>query len=61
MAVISLEELLRKGQINVTRFYRPFEIYIQIAVIYLIMTKSFSFLVSRIERRMKLDEHSLAS
>ncbi|NMB24214.1 MAG: amino acid ABC transporter permease, partial [Firmicutes bacterium] len=61
VAVISLEELLRKGQINVTRFYRPFEIYIQIAIIYLIMTKSISFLVSWAEKRLKLDEHHLSS
>ncbi|NMB24950.1 MAG: amino acid ABC transporter permease [Firmicutes bacterium] len=61
VAVISLEELLRKGQINVTRFYRPFEIYIQIAIIYLIMTKSISFLINWVEKRMKLDEQRLAS
>lgn len=54
VAVISLEELLRKGQINVTRFYRPFEIYIEVAVIYLIMTKTISLLVDYSERRLRV-------
>lgn len=54
VAVISLEELLRKGQINVTRFYRPFEIYIQVAIIYLIMTKTISFLVAYAERKLSI-------
>jgi len=52
VAVISLEELLRKGQINVTRFYRPFEIYIQVAIIYLVMTKTISLLVGYAERKL---------
>lgn len=53
VAVISLEELLRKGQINVTRFYRPFEIYIQVAIIYLVMTKTISLLVAYAERKLR--------
>ena len=55
VAVISLEELLRKGQINVTRYYRPFEIYIQVAIIYLIMTKTISLLVDYSERRLRIE------
>ncbi len=55
VAVISLEELLRKGQINVTRYYRPFEIYIEVAIIYLIMTKTISLLVEYSERRLRIE------
>ncbi|NLY55826.1 MAG: amino acid ABC transporter permease [Firmicutes bacterium] len=55
VAVISLEELMRKGQIIQTRTFRPFEIYLAVAFIYLIMTLSISRLVAWTERRLKTE------
>jgi len=51
VAVISLEELFRRSQILVTRTFKPFEVYLMTAVIYLVMTKAISLLVNWIERR----------
>ncbi|MBO8127321.1 MAG: amino acid ABC transporter permease [Firmicutes bacterium] len=55
VAVISLEELMRKGQIIQTRTFRPFEIYLAVAVLYLIMTLTISRLVAFAERRLKTE------
>lgn len=55
VAVISLEELMRKGQIIQTRTFRPFEIYLAVAFIYLIMTLSISRLVAWTERWLKTE------
>jgi His/Glu/Gln/Arg/opine family amino acid ABC transporter permease subunit len=55
VAVISLEELLRRSQLVVTRSYKPFEIYILAAIMYLVMTSVISFLVTRLEKRMRID------
>lgn len=54
VAVISLEELFRRSQILVTRTFKPFEVYLMTAVIYLVMTKAISLLVNWIERRNNL-------
>ena len=56
VAVISMEELLRKGQLAVSRTFRPFEIYIVITFMYLIMTYGISILVKWSERRLTTDE-----
>lgn len=55
VSVISLEELLRRSQIVVTRTFRPVEIYTLTAILYLIMTTLISALFARIERRLSLD------
>jgi len=55
VSVISLEELLRRSQIVVTRTFRPIEIYTLTAILYLIMTSAISALVARVERRLALD------
>ncbi len=52
VSVISLEELLFSGKIIVGRTYKPFEIYIAVAVIYLIMTLTISQVVNYLERRL---------
>ncbi len=54
MSVIALEELLRKGQVVITRTFRPFEVYTVIAILYLIMTLAISKLVSWSERKLKI-------
>lgn len=56
VAVISMEELLRKGQLAVTRTFRPFEIYIVISLMYLVMTYGISLLVRWSERRLATDD-----
>lgn len=55
VSVISLEELLRRSQIVVTRTFRPIEIYTLTAILYLIMTTAISTLVTRVERRLQVD------
>lgn len=56
VAVISMEELLRKGQLAVSRTFRPFEIYIVITLMYLVMTYGISLLVKWSERRLTTDD-----
>lgn len=56
VAVISMEELLRKGQLAVSRTFRPFEIYIVITFMYLVMTYGISILVKWSERRLTTDD-----
>lgn len=52
VSVIALEELLRAGQLIVTRTFKPVEIYAVIAIIYLIMTTAISVLVTLTERKL---------
>ncbi|HWJ03321.1 MAG TPA: amino acid ABC transporter permease [Verrucomicrobiae bacterium] len=52
VSVISIEELLFSGKIIVGRAFKPFEIYISVAVIYLVMTLTISRIVNYMERRL---------
>lgn len=52
VSVLSIEELLFSGKIIVGRTYRPFDIYIEVAVIYLVMTLIISRFVNYTERRL---------
>ncbi|NMB13123.1 MAG: amino acid ABC transporter permease [Firmicutes bacterium] len=54
VSVIALEDLLRKGQVVITRTFRPFEVYIVVALIYLVMTLVISRLVAWSEKRLKV-------
>ncbi len=54
VSVIALEELLRKGQVVITRTFRPFEVYMVVALIYLVMTLAISRLVAWSEKRLKV-------
>jgi len=54
VSVIALEELLRKGQVVITRTFRPFEVYMVVALIYLTMTLAISRLVAWSEKRLKV-------
>jgi glutamine transport system permease protein len=56
VAVISLEELLRKGQLIITRTFRPFEIYLIVAILYLLLTTLISRLISIYERRLNIEK-----
>lgn len=53
-AVIGFDELFRQGQLMVATTYRAFEIYIAVALVYLIMTTLASFVFRRIEARMSV-------
>jgi len=56
VSVIGFEELTRRGQLIIARTYGSFEIWMSVAVIYLIMTFAISRLVSNLERRYKIDD-----
>ena len=53
-AVIGFDELFRQGQLMVATTYRAFEIYIAVALVYLVMTTSASLLFKRLERKLSL-------
>lgn len=53
-AVIGFDELFRQGQLMVATTYRAFEIYIAVALVYLIMTTTASILFKRLEARMHI-------
>ena len=52
VSVIALEELVRKGQIIIGRTFRPFEVWLAVAVIYFVMTFAVSRLVNLAEKRV---------
>ncbi len=52
VAFISLDELVRRGQLIVAQNYRPFEIYAGVAIIYLCLTLLSSQAFSRLETWM---------
>ena len=56
VSVIGFEELTRRGQLIIARTYASLEIWICVAIIYLVMTVSISRLVAWLERRDKIDD-----
>lgn len=52
VAVIGFEELFRQGQLIVATNYRPFELYVTVALIYLILTLLSSRVFTLLERWM---------
>ncbi|NLJ75021.1 MAG: amino acid ABC transporter permease [Firmicutes bacterium] len=55
VSVIALEELVRKGQIIIGRTFRPFEVWLAVAMIYFVMTFTVSRLVNYVEKRMNVN------
>jgi len=53
-AVIGFDELFREGQLVVATTYRAFEIYIAVAIVYLVMTSTAAALFKGLERRLSL-------
>jgi arginine/lysine/histidine/glutamine transport system substrate-binding/permease protein len=51
-AVIGFEELFRQGQLMVATTYRAFEIYLAVAIVYLIMTSIASLVFKQLEAYM---------
>lgn len=56
VSIISLEELVRRGQMVITRTFRPFEIWIAVALLYLAMTLVISRFVHWSEKKLKVGE-----
>jgi len=56
VSVIGFEELPRRGQLIIARTYASFEIWLSVALIYLVMTFAVSRLVAMMERRYKKNE-----
>lgn len=56
VSVIGMEEMVRKAQIIVTRSYRPTETWIEVGLLFLLMTLPFTQLVARLERRLKVND-----
>lgn len=52
VSVISLTDLSKAGREVVSSTFAPFEVWFTIALLYLVMTASLSWLVQRLERRM---------
>ena len=51
-AVIGFEELFRQGQLEVATTYQAFQIYIAVALVYLVLTTLSSYIFKRIEKAM---------
>lgn len=53
VSVIGFEELTRRGQLIIAKTYGSLEIWLSVAIIYLVMTLSISRLVSYMEKRLR--------
>ena len=58
VSVIGFEELTRRGQLIIAKTYGSFEIWLTVAVIYLVMTLTIVRLVSYLERRFATDDRN---
>ena len=56
VSVIGFEELTRRGQLIIAKTYGSFEIWMSIAVIYLVMTLTISRFVAYLERRCRVHD-----
>lgn len=56
VSVIGFEELTRRGQLIIARTYGAFEIWISVAILYLIMTITISRFVAWLERRYQVND-----
>ena len=54
VSVIGFEELTRRGQLIIARTYPSFEIWLAVAIIYLVMTLTISRFVAYLERRYQV-------
>ncbi|WP_231598067.1 ABC transporter permease subunit [Synechococcus sp. CBW1002] len=60
-AVIGFDELFREGQLVVATTYRAFEVYLAVALVYLVMTSVTSWLFKRVEHRLNPQRHAMAT
>jgi polar amino acid transport system permease protein len=56
VSVIGFEELTRSGQLIIARTYGSLEIWLSVAIIYLVMTLTISRFVTYLERRFNKDD-----
>ena len=56
VSVIGCEELTRRGQLIIAKTYSSFEIWMAVAILYLIMTLTIARLVAYLERRYNVDD-----
>jgi len=56
VSVIGFEELTRRGQLIIAKTYGSLEIWISVAVVYLVMTLTISRFVSYLEKRFAADD-----
>ena len=56
VSVIGFEELTRRGQLIIARTYGSLEIWVSVAILYLIMTLTISRLVAYLERRFDVND-----
>lgn len=54
VSVIGLEDLMMKANMMAGRSFRPFEAYFTVALIYLVLTLTFTRVLSRLEGRLKV-------
>ncbi|AWN22500.1 nickel transporter [Deinococcus irradiatisoli] len=54
LSAIAIVELTRSGQLVASRTYKPFEMYLAVSVIYLLMTLLLSFVARRMEARWQV-------
>ncbi len=58
VSVIGFEELTRRGQLVIARTYASLEVWLCVAIIYLVMTLSISRFVAYLERRYQFDNRN---
>lgn len=56
VSIISMTELLRQGKLLSNATFRSMEIYVTVAVIYLLLTTVFIYLIGRLEKRLAISE-----
>ena len=56
VAAVAIVELTRVAQMISSRTYKPFEVYITSALVYLVMTLTLSRIAARLERRLKVSD-----
>ena len=56
VSVIGFEELTRRGQLIIAKTYGSLEIWISVAIVYLVMTLSISRFVAYLEKRFATDD-----
>ena len=56
VSVIGFEEMTRRGQLIIAKTYGSFEIWMSVAVIYLVMTLTISRFVAYLERRYRVHD-----
>jgi glutamine transport system permease protein len=58
LVVIGMGELTRTGQEIIADNFRAFEVWLTVAIIYLAITRTLSYALSVLERRMSVSERS---